>query len=538
MFNNQNDSLQVLIDLGFLIPLKNLDLYHGRSREVGDTSEWKVDPQFNNADNATGNQNIFAVSALSTTNYATAQEFAAARAVEWGGVPEVHQIVGKNGDELIVNYMFNIADLSESDFNRFVKALQGLVNQSTSAMAPTQLANRSTYIPVYQALNRKKKENNSLYLSNEMIEEVIAELVKQNIPVNRKQVIEVAGALNARLLLCLDPLSAMHKFTSAKDETKRETHSFMLNNEKLEGPFNMTYVMSYFSAYNIVGYYTQVESATLNSKIIDGYFMFNTSQICTTKQLKRHNETIKTKFGGLTRILSGIVSDAEMVKFLETSSAEETVEYFKEKYPLVQQTFDLKDHNYENFYIGEHTETVLRVFEESFAPVLPKQLLPAMKIALIAHDMGKGVARQNGKRTQDAENEQYSQMLFAELGLSKEHNKLLAYIIGPSQKRTTNFYVFGKMQEGVELLTDCKTLLTEVLGHEPTKEEVCALAKMCSIMQTCDTAAYSFYGITRDQETGVHYFNNNARFTRSLNDPTGFLGRTVRMKSPTEKGIK
>ena len=179
MFNNQNDSLQVLIDLGFLIPLKNLDLYHGRAREVGDTSEWKVDPQFNNADNATGNQNIFAVSALSTTNYATAQEFAAARAVEWGGVPEVHQIVGKNGNELIVNYMFNIADLAESDFNRFVKALQGLVNQSTSAMAPTQLANRSTYIPVYQALNRKKKENNSLYLSNEMIEEVIAELVKQ-----------------------------------------------------------------------------------------------------------------------------------------------------------------------------------------------------------------------------------------------------------------------------------------------------------------------------------------------------------------------
>ena len=60
MFKQHNDSLQVLIDLGFLIPVSRLTLYHGRARELDETDDWKVNPQFNNADNATGNQNIFA----------------------------------------------------------------------------------------------------------------------------------------------------------------------------------------------------------------------------------------------------------------------------------------------------------------------------------------------------------------------------------------------------------------------------------------------------------------------------------------------
>jgi hypothetical protein len=85
------------------------------------------------------------------------------------------------------------------------------------------------------------------------------------------------------------------------------------------------------------------------------------------------------------------------------------------------------------------------------------------------------------------------------------------------------------------LVKDCYRLLAEILDHQPTVDEVGALYKMCTLMQTCDTASYSYYGITRDQETGVHYFNDNAMFTHSLSEPTGFLGRTVRMKNPTGK---
>ncbi len=538
MFKEHNDSLQVLIDLGFLIPVSTLTLYHGRAREVGETDSWRVIPKFNNAGNATGNQNIFAVSALSTANRETAERFAEARAIELGGVPEVHRIIPKNGNELIINYMFDVSKLSELDKLKFSKALNGLINQSTSAMAPTQLKNRATYIPVYQALNKKKKECGSEYLSTKMISEVVLELTSQNINVSLQQVNEIAGALNARTLLFHNPLKAMHKYTSKKDDESRNNLQFNLNGESCVGPFNLSYVLSYFSAYNIIGYYTEVESATLGFDIIDGYYIFNTNQVCTEQQLERHNNKISKMFSEILTVFNGLLSEPEMVKFLENSTAKQTVEYFKNKYPLIAQTFNLKDHNRENFYIGEHTETVLRVFDESFAPFVPKKLYPAIKIALIAHDMGKGVARQNGHRTQETENEQYSQMFFTELGLSEEHKKLLAYIIGPSQKRTTNFYVRGQMQEGVELIKECKILLTEVLGRVPTKEEINALAKMCSIMQTCDTASYSYYGITRDQETGVHYFNDNGMFTRSLTEPSGFLNRTVRMKNPVDKGIK
>lgn len=536
MFKLKTDSLQVLIDLGFLIPVSNLTLYHGRARELGETDNWKVNPQFNNAGNATGNQNIFAVSALSTASRAVAEEFAKARATELGGVPEVHQIFAKNGTELIVNYNFDVSQLSAFDRTRYQKALLELTKQSTSAMAPTTLKHREVYIPVYKALVKKREEGKSIYISEQMIEDVVASLNVQGINATTQLVSEVAGALNARHLLINNPIKAMHKFTSKADDFDRNNLTFTLSGKKFVGPFNLQYVMSYLSAYNIIGYYTLVRSATLNSKEIDAYIIFNTNQINTKQAIKQKEESVNKKFGGLTKKFEGCISNTEIFNFLLTSTPRQTVEYFKANYPMVKEVLNLKDHNRENFYISEHTETVLRVFQDSFASEIPKSLVPIVKIAIMSHDMGKGVARQNGKRTQDAENKLYSQKFFTELGIGEKYKKLLGFIVGESQSYTTMFYVRGQMQAGVSLIDECKKLLTECFGTEPTKDEVYALAKLCSLMQTCDTASYTKYAITRDQETGVHYYNDNAMFALSLKQPTGFLGRTVRMKSP--KGME
>ena len=66
-------AVNILAKLGAVKYVKDTDMYHGRA---GDGSEWEVDPNFNNAGNSTGNQNVYSVSGLYSGEYDVAKSFA------------------------------------------------------------------------------------------------------------------------------------------------------------------------------------------------------------------------------------------------------------------------------------------------------------------------------------------------------------------------------------------------------------------------------------------------------------------------------
>jgi len=69
-------ALHTLRELGVLIPLSELETYHGRVGETDKPDQWTVDPNFSNGGNNTGNLNLNQRPALYTANSDIAKEFA------------------------------------------------------------------------------------------------------------------------------------------------------------------------------------------------------------------------------------------------------------------------------------------------------------------------------------------------------------------------------------------------------------------------------------------------------------------------------
>ena len=71
-------AIETLTELGLLIPVAELETYHGRVGVAGDP-EWKVDPSFQNGGSDGANTNVNKVPTLYTGEEQLAQDFANAR---------------------------------------------------------------------------------------------------------------------------------------------------------------------------------------------------------------------------------------------------------------------------------------------------------------------------------------------------------------------------------------------------------------------------------------------------------------------------
>jgi hypothetical protein len=60
-----------------------------------------------------------------------------------------------------------------------------------------------------------------------------------------------------------------------------------------------------------------------------------------------------------------------------------------QRVPGYEQIFAGSAGVWEGFTLGEHTETVLRNFDETYADRMPVGLLAPMRLAILTHDIGK-----------------------------------------------------------------------------------------------------------------------------------------------------
>ena len=172
----------------------------------------------------------------------------------------------------------------------------------------------------------------------------------------------------------------------------------------------------------------------------------------------------------------------------------------------------------EEFTVAEHTETVLRIFEESFKDEFPENLHPFIRLVILAHDAGKSMTRFFHDPMQKAYNQDVAKEMLSQMGINEKVNELIQFIIGDSQIGASNYMVRRQPYGKIMLEKECKEKLT-YLGLNADAKNVNALERICLVLQYCDGAAYTIYAKTRnrkDKDNEMTYRNCNKGFSRSF----------------------
>lgn len=523
MDNTKKASIDYLVSVGLLIPFSKLELYHGRANTTN--TEWRVDPTFNNAGNNTGNRNVYEISILSTGPKSLAQDYAQYRADEIGSgaTAEVHRILPYDKDAMFFNANVSLTQYTPEQIPKIIAALKAISVPSVTMGSPIKFENRKAAKEALNVCKITLAQASAIgipYITNNMVEQMQRE--NPNLP---KDLLEqISAAVNTRNLILRQPELAMYAYEQGIREISPRA-----GKASIFCPFSSEYLAYWLSQNHIVGLRKAVKTPKFGGKQFNGYYIFDISKVNTEKVVGQRYAALMQMYGGATPLLNDFMPDTKLMEELKTSSPQQTMQLITD-YVKCHRAISLPAGVWEGFTVGEHTETVLRVFEDSFGQDIPQDLMPFMKVALFAHDLGRGSAYAKGIG-QKEENRRFATKLFDKLGMSAESATLAHFIIGEGQEYTTDYYVKKNPQALPQLLEACKKELTVTYGREPTKAEIDALSNMCRVVQTCDSGAYTRHAVTRDSQDGFYYHNGNDRFT----DNTQALGINhdhIRLKNP------
>ena len=540
----RQQSLNYLISIGMFIPYRGLKLYHGRTSK-GDTTEWKVEERFNNSDDNTGNSNVNGISALSTAEYQTAKDFADKRnnlAYIYVGKPidtstsKVYRIVSTDKDAMIFNLKFDYSKLSPQERVKCEEAMKILTVDSLSELAPVRFEHKDIYIDVHKALIDERIKRNERYVSYDAMLTVYNDFVKAGKRINKDILVHVGGAMNAQMLIKYEPKFVFKRYVLEKDSKKRGSIKGLFGD--FDGPLSMEYVSSWAYSNHLIGCKVAVSSATVGREI-DNYLIFDKTKINTEKAVGDKIRSVINNYGQIANAVENFSADKNMLNNLKMSSPNGLVNVL---YKMgIQEPFLLSSGVSEGFLVGEHTETVLRVFEDSFGDDLPENLKPFLRFCLLAHDIGKGYAYQKYGRNKTYEKvctkDYCKKHLFPTCQIDPKFHNLIYFIIDESQSYVDKIYIkdFVENESSSQLetyknmmITRCSQELKKVLGRELTKDEIRGLIGICKTVLTCDGGAYTRYAVTRDKKGGYYYRNGNDRFTKSFENPADIRNREVK----------
>lgn len=521
------ENLNFLVDVGLLIPFNKVKLYHGRSKSANENEDWSVKINFNNASNATGNHNVNVINALSTAEFDVASKFANKRARQKGGTAEVHQIVPYDENSYIFNALFNYK-IPQDTMNKLSQCLVELSDVNLTKFASPKYENRFLFSDIQKEFS--KYRTNETIITTEIVDKTFNELQQKNSAISKDLVTEIAGAINARIAFRMMPYKTISKLALSYGDS-RKTFSF---NKKERGPINLEYVANILSEYNIVGAKISVDSATL-METIESYLIFDLNKVNTKEVVEQTKERYKT-YDQLANFVENFCNDKNLINVLKNGTPEEIIEKAKE-YSSFKQNLELNSGVGENFTVGEHTESVLRVFDNSFKNEVPPRLVPFIKFVILCHDLGKGQAYIKNKDHQ-LETLRVCDDVFKELNVNEQFVDLIRYMIRNSQKHTTQYYINQEKQSIVYLETELRNLFIKLQKREPSKQELLGLKNIAITLQTCDSGAYTRYGVTRNSKTGMYHKNRSDNFTQSFEPPKDLISKKLRLKNPFASNIK
>ncbi len=563
-------AIETLKEIGLLAPLSELETFHGRVGENHANEPWTVNPVFANGRNDNGNFNVNTRPTLYTGSRDNALEFARSRGREfiypeyieamrdreanaskwpmsevekddlWQSIArkyqgEIHDIVSVNPDAVVIDLNFDVQTLDEVTLEKYKGALNKLAI-GVSEGSPLGFDDRHAFKPFKEVINRRlptriKQEEVSLYAEEAGIDESVA--------------LQLASAYNARQVMQIAPSYAAGRLLGSQ----RDIHTDVINlvNEgQVELPLNMEYVQRYFREAGIVGVQQPIYSATINRKMI-AISLFDLEKVATEEQAKAQRQSTWRQVGQFAARLDEITEKTREQEGTDTRlpllraiqddphvKPEKIVE-LASQLTSFGHIFKEDTGNWEKFSLAEHTETVLQNFDENFADNLPVQMLAPMRLAILAHDIGKPAAAIKGEiHNQKDFNQIYANGFLKEVGLPVRDRKMILAIIGEGADLAFDINIRGAGQSAKAAMYKlAKDTLREYIRSRVSDEEINGFAAMCSMLQICDGGAYTSMGVTNKGRGNVSH-RNAPSFNHSYAQPVGFGKRGIRLRRHDE----
>lgn len=323
-----------------------------------------------------------------------------------------------------------------------------------------------------------------------------------------------------------------HWYYIKTDDPEREEKAFQYCVECAKEIMNAT---------NIVG----AVDVFYNKPNQSNYFFWSLDKVNTKSFIEKQKQKNRESYGSIAEQLENSVTDEDANLILLESSPQEVVEFLTQKVPELKTFYDMKDGNWEGFSIGQHTESVLRVFDDSFADEMSPEIVPFMKVVIAMHDVGKGKSRaeyeRNSPEQKQAEKKYTADMINkmgTALGINPETCEFMRFIIQDSQRYTTDYYVRHDITALDKMNESCAVAYKNAFGREPSHADLVGIKSLATALQTCDSGAYSLKGISRDQETGIYHFNGNPDFGKDMEMPMDIAKRKMHFCDPKEQTEK
>ena len=606
-------ALETLKEVGLLVPLNELETFHGRVASADEDVDWTVDPSFANGSNDSGNYNVNNRPTLYSGDKATAQDFADERA----GFPqryyssllekvrnytpeenvgrldrqnafmkklweedvacgdedaatssptvwtmdellasnshveakhlreslgeqayedfkeqfsnqrraEVHEIVTADTDATVLDFSFDDTKLDDESRSKYQQALKALMIPITEG-SPVSFDDRDKVQPFVAAMQKAKKH---LVVKSEL-----ADLAGEA-GIDESVVLQLASAYNSQRI-------GLQRLSYLVSQLIKNSSDIVFDTLEIDGerqglPVNLEYAQRFLRENHIVGVKQSIGSATLKKDITSVSF-FDLEKTITAKGLEAERQATWKRLGSMATALGGLTNaevqqSQPVLRLLEDAHAKPSK--LVEAARLVEgydEIFDGDAGNWEGFTLAEHTETVLRNFDESFAENLPVELLAPMRLAILAHDVGKPIAAAQGQKHKKKEyNVAQADDFWDKLGVDERLKGLLLAVIGDGEELAFQIYVRGAGEPAQAAMKELATkTLSEFYGSESvTNEQVNSFAEMCKVLQVCDGGAYTSMAIT-SRGGGKGRYRNAPSFNSSFAQPVGFGKRTIRSR--------
>ena len=522
-------AIDTLKELGLLIPVTDLETYHGRA---GDSSEgtWQVDPSFTNGSNDSGNSNVNERPTLYTGDQETARDIADKRVgfsqANKQRRAEIHEIVHADPDATIIDLGFDSSKLDDHNKARYAEALKALLIPVTEG-SPVGFEHKDALGPYVQASKRLQK--NFLTVSD------VATIVAES-GVDQALADQLAGGYNARFLAHIHPSYLVHKLLNSRHDIV--TGALDDGGKMQELPINLEYVERYLRLAHIVGVKQTLNSATLARKITSVSF-FDLERTKTAESLASEREATWKRLGGAATLLKEIAKAEAKPRDLLHALLQDVhakPEKLIQAARLVEgydQIFDADAGNWEGFTLAEHTETVLRNFDENFADKIPVEFLAPMRLAIIAHDLGKPAANANGqKHLQKEYNASQANDFLAKAGVDDRLKGIILAVIGNGSSLAYKVDIGGEGETAKAQLYEWarNTLSKFSPKGEHIDDQIAGFVDMCRMLQICDGGAYTSMAVTSRGNSRVR-FRNPPSFNRSFAPPVGLGRRSIRLRN-------
>ena len=517
----RKQAIAKLVELGIAQYVNDLDLYHGRAA-TGE--QWKVDPNFENGGNKTGNHNVNGRDGLYACDKNTAIEFANARAKEKNSTPELYKIVSQNDDDIIIDLIaLSKKPLSAEQQITFSKAMWVLNKPHITELTPIKFEYQAAMDYVQKELTQHHSplHPETIFYSEQGIEDAIQNL-KRNQDIRMIFGYNVNKELSQLVYNLAESINTANCITNY-DNFKSIIQLYIANKnfDTTQDPnrniyFNHEFFGAWCAANHIIGTKDYVKSATIH-KSITAYHFFDKKKIMTAEQKKLLEAKQQERYGAITASLTGLM-DQDKLDFFQNANAGEVMSYMKRDQDCAE-LYDKSCHIWEGWNVGQHTQATINFFDDYYKEDVPTELRPFIKTCLLAHDIGKGHAAEQN-RPQTEMNLKYASKVYDYLQIPNQYRGLINFIIGKSQSFTTDIlknkgdtYTTQK-----RLYNACNEAFVQAFQREPLRTEVAALSNICSVIQECDSGSYTRYAKVFNGKYIIT--GGNDRFTQSfeLND--------------------